>query len=129
MIALVDAIEKTWNLLKNHFTKISILAYSDFSKLFILYMNKSKKYDFKIAVHQIKLNDIEHSVLFLSKCLKEAKKTYWLTELKYAALVWALIKLSHFFDSDNFIVITNHAALLSALQIKTTDWWSTRLNK
>ena len=76
MIALVDAAEKTWNLFKNHLMKTSVLAYSDFSKLFILYVNESKKYDFEIAVHQIRLNNIEHSVLFLLRCLKEAEKTY-----------------------------------------------------
>ena len=95
MIALIDAAEETWNLLKNHLIKTLILAYSDFSKSFILYMNRSKKYDFEIVVHQVRLNSIKHSVLFLSRCLREAEKTYWSTELKVTCLIWVLHKIRH----------------------------------
>ena len=49
--------------------------------------------------------------------------------MKIDALIWALIKLSQYFDDENFTVITDHTTLRSTLQNKFFDRRSTRLNE
>ena len=127
-----DVIEKcrqTWEKFKTTLCIAFILVYFDFFKSFILYVDDSKKKEFETAIHQMNKKDVKKSILFLSKDLSDAKIKYWATELKIDVLIWALIKLSQYFDDEIFIVITNHTTLKSTLQNKSFDRRSTRLNE
>ena len=128
----LDVIEKcrqTWKKLKTTLCIALILIYFDFFKSFILYVDDNKKKEFETAVHQVNKEDVKRSILFLSRDLSDAKTRYWAIELKIDALIWALIKLSQYFDDEIFIVITNHTTLKSTLQNKSFDRRSTRLNE
>ena len=127
-----DVIEKcrqTWEKLKTTLCIALILVYFDFFKSFILYVDDSKKKEFETAIHQVNKEDVERSILFLSRDLSDAKTRYWAIELKIDALIWALIKLSQYFDDEIFTVITDHTTLKSTLQNKSFDRRSTRLNE
>ena len=82
-----------------------------------------------VVLHQINVDDIEKSILYISRDLSNAKTKYWVTKLKVETLMWVLIKLFQYFDDDSFIVITNHIALKFALQIKTKNRRSFKLNE
>ena len=121
---------EAWNMLKNHLCKVSTLTFSDFSWSFILYMDGSKKMGYEVVLHQLDKNSkTEWSILFLLCCLNTAEQEYWSTELETSVLVWALIKLSQYFDQGQFTVYTDYSALKSALQTKTKNQRSNRLNE
>ena len=61
--------------------------FSDFMKSFILYINNFKKDEFDIAIHQKNENDVEQSVVFLSKSLKNSELRYEFMKLETATLV------------------------------------------
>lgn len=92
--------KRAWDILKGLIISAPVLEYPDFTKPFILYVDGSKEWGYGASVHQIGADDIEHPVVFLSRLLHAAEKNYWATELECRALVWALTKLPHFFDSQ-----------------------------
>ena len=105
------------------------MSFSDFFRSFILYVDESKKKEFEVTLHQINKNGVKRSILFLFRSLTSAEKNYWATKLKATTLVWAFIKLSQYFDFESFTVVTDHFALKTALQTKTTDRRSAKLNE
>ena len=91
-----------------------------------MYVDGSYEWGFGVAVHQVGDDGIEQLVLFLSKALTPVEKNYRATELECTALVWMLMKLPQYMDGQ-FKVITDHAALINALQGKSMGR-SARLN-
>jgi hypothetical protein len=71
-------IELIFEKLKYKLYTVLILAFSDFKKDFIFYVDESKKKDYNVAVHQ--LNDFvpfkKRSVLYLLKILSFIKRRY-----------------------------------------------------
>ena len=120
---------RAWERLKEELIKAPTLAFPDFSLPFILYTDGSKEKGYGIALHQIGKDGIERPILFLSRSLNDAETRYWATELEAGALVWALTKLPQYFDEGPFTVVTDHSALKTALQTKTTGRRSARLNE
>ena len=120
---------EAWETLKSRLCNAPTLAFPDFSRPFILYTDGSKEKGYGAALHQVGADGIERPILFLSRDLTGPETRYWATELEAGALVWALTKLPQFFDDGNFTVITDHSALKSALQNKTTGRRSARLNE
>jgi hypothetical protein len=104
-----------WKELKKQLCNAIIRVFSNFSRFFILYVDESKERSFEIALHQIEKNDVERFILFLFKSLIEVESRYWATKLETTTLVWALTKLSQYFDDDLFIVIIDHFVLKSTL--------------
>jgi hypothetical protein len=118
-----------WKELKKQLCNAIIRVFSNFSRFFILYVDDNKERSFEVALHQIEANEIKRSILFFFKSLIETEFKYWATELKTTALVWAFIKLSQYFDDESFTIITDHFALKSALQIRTTERRFAKFNK
>jgi hypothetical protein len=118
-----------WKKLKKQLCNAIIKVFSNFSRSFILYVDESKERDFEIVLHQIEKNKIKRSIFFLSKSLIEVEFRYWATKLETTTLVWAFTKLSQYFDDESFTIITDHFALKSALQIRTTERRFARLNE
>jgi hypothetical protein len=110
-----------WKELKKQLCNAIIKIFSNFSRFFILYVDESKKRDFEIAFHQIEKNDVKRSIFFLFKNLIEIESRYWVTKLKTTTFVWALTKLSQYFDDEFFIVIIDHFALKLTLQIRIIE--------
>ena len=130
-----DSLEATrecydaWETLKTKLCSAPTLAFPDFNRPFILYTDGSKEKGYGAALHQVGADGVERPILFLSRDLTGPETRYWATELEAGALVWALTKLPQFFDDGDFTVITDHSALKSALQNKTTGRRSARLNE
>ena len=124
-----DECRRVWKKLKKKFCSVFILIYSNFDLLFILYVNENKKKNFEIVLHQVEKNEIERFIFFLSRDLFDAKTKYWITKLKTNVLIWALIKLSQYFDDESFTMIIDYIALKFALQIKITNRKSIRFNE
>ena len=82
-----------WDELKELLCNAPILAFPNFLKDFIIYVDGSKKCSYGVALHQKDNEGIEQPVLFLLKALNAAEKNYWAMELEVGALVWALGKL------------------------------------
>jgi predicted XRE-type DNA-binding protein len=118
-----------WKELKKQLCNAIIKIFWNFSRFFILYVDESKKRSFKIVLHQIEKNDVKRFILFLFKSLIEVESRYWATKLKTTTFVWALTKLSQYFDDDFFIVIIDHFALKSTLQTRIIERRSQRLNE
>jgi hypothetical protein len=120
---------RAWEKLKESLCNAPTLAFPDFTRPFILYTDGSKEMGFGAALHQTGADGVERPVLFISRALQGAEERYWATELETGALVWALTKLSQYFDSGEFTVHTDHSALKSALQANPRGRRSNRLNE
>lgn len=124
---LLHRAHEAWEELKRRLSVAPTLTYPDFSKEFLLYVDGSKEFGMGVAVHQIAPDGKEHPVLFLSRALTPTEQKFGATELECAALVWMLRKLPQYTDG-HFTVITDHAALVNALQGKTAGR-SSRLDR
>ena len=129
MLISIKECVRAWKRLKKKLIKAPILIFFDFSLSFILYTDDSKKKRFEIAFHQIEKNDVEKSILFLSRSLNNAEIRYWVTKLKTEILIWVLTKFSQYFDEGPFIVMIDYSTLKTALQTKITDRKSARFNE
>jgi hypothetical protein len=118
-----------WKKLKKQLCNAIIKVFSNFSKSFILYVDENKKRDFEIVLHQIEKNEVKRFIFFLFKNLIEVEFKYWTTKLKTTTFVWIFTKLFQYFDDESFTIITDHFALKSVLQIKTTERRFARFNE
>jgi hypothetical protein len=116
-----------WKELKKQLCNAIIKVFSNFSRFFILYVDESKERNFEIVLHQIEKNDVKRFILFLFKSFSEVESKYWATKLKTTTFVWALTKLSQYFDDDFFIVIIDYFALKSTLQTRIIEKKSQRI--
>lgn len=75
--------------LKNRLCNAPILAFPDFGRPFILYVDGCKQRGYGAALHQLDQSDPpqERVILYISKTLSPAEKRYWPTELETGALV------------------------------------------
>lgn len=99
--------------LKTRLCNAPILAFPDFARAFILYVDGCKKKGFGAALHQLDESDPpkERVILYISKTLSPAEKRYWPTELETAALVWALHKLQQYTDQGQITVYSDHQSI------------------
>src|SRR5947209_16490530 len=47
-------------------------------------------------------------IIFLSYTLTPAKSIYWLTELEFSGLVWAVKKLTTYIEQTHTTIVTDH---------------------
>ena len=113
---LLEDCKQAWQTLKDRLCEAPQLAFPDFDKPFILYVDGSKERGFGAALHQVGEDGIEHPVLFLSRDLTPAEQKYWPTELETGALVWALQKLPQYLDHGKLTVHTDHSSITSAFK-------------
>jgi hypothetical protein len=64
-----------WKELQKQLCNAIIKIFSNFSKLFILYVDESKKRNFEIVLHQIEKNDVKRFIFFF-KSLIEVESRY-----------------------------------------------------
>jgi hypothetical protein len=106
----LQKLEQDFEKLRSALCEAPTLAFPDFKRPFILYVDACKE-GFGVAVHQADENGKENPILFLSKTLSPAEKRYWPTELETAALIWALQKLPQYTDHGNLVVHIGHNAI------------------
>ena len=102
---------EAWDKLKRQLCLAPTLAFLDFSREFVLYVDGSKQRGFGAALHQAGADGVEQPVLFLSKVLLKHEQNYWLMELKVAVLVWSLHKLQQYLDLGHIVVYTDHKVI------------------
>lgn len=101
---------KAWDKLKTALVNCVDLAFPDYSKPFILYVDTSGK-GIGASLHQIQSDGKSRPILFLSRTLTSAEKNYFAPELETLGLVWALEKCSHYLDHSRIQVITDHKSI------------------
>jgi len=96
--------------LKHHLISAPILAYPNFKKVFILATDASY-YGFGATLSQLDDSRKEHPIAYASKSLKKEEINYGATELKCAAVVWAIEHFHKYLGATRFILVTDHYAL------------------
>lgn len=56
--------------------------------------------------------DAEHPILYLSRKFSESEKKFCTTERECAAIIFAIKKLKHYLDGQNFVIETDHNPLV-----------------
>ncbi|GFS82279.1 retrovirus-related Pol polyprotein from transposon 297 [Trichonephila clavipes] len=97
--------QKVFDAVKAAITKAPILKLPDFKKPFELFTDANS-----IGVGAV-LNQEQRPVVFASRTLSAAERTYTVTERECLAVVWALNKFRTYLGSLPIKVITDHAAL------------------
>lgn len=105
-----------WEIIKKCICFASILKFSDFFKLFLLYCDDFKKRKLRVTIYQFDDEENKQSVLFLFHILFSVKEKFHFTKLEITVLIWALRKTSQYFNNELFKIIIDYNALKSALQ-------------
>ncbi|KAL1924530.1 uncharacterized protein VTP21DRAFT_4184 [Calcarisporiella thermophila] len=107
--------------LKNALTNTPILAYRDESEVLILTTDASGK-GLGAIFSQADSNDVndggkriqnEEVIAYASRGLRGAEKNYSITHLEGLAVVWAIQHFRHYLVGVQFILVTDHSALLN----------------
>jgi hypothetical protein len=101
-----DAFEK----LKTCLMMPPILAYPNFSKPFILYIDAST-FALGAILSQKNEDKREYVIAYASRTLNKHERNYSITELECLAVVWAVKHFHPYLHGHKFTVITDHAAL------------------
>jgi hypothetical protein len=115
-IELDDDCKDAWDALKHALASAPTRRLPDFSQPFRLYVDGSKQFGFGVALHQLDEEGKERPVLFLSRRLSAAERNFWPTELEVGAVVWAISKLRHYLDGNEFTLYTDHSAIKGLFQ-------------
>jgi len=73
-VTLLEDAKEAWKKLQDRLCEHPQLAFPNFDKDFILYVDGSKEMGFGVALHQIGDDSIERPVLFLSRDLTSAEE-------------------------------------------------------
>jgi hypothetical protein len=113
---LIARCKEAWETLKEKLCSAPTLAFPNFDRPFILYVDGSRERGYGVALHQEDLEGVERPILFLSKELNPTEENYWPSELETGALVWALEKLPQYLDHGKMTVYTDHSSLRDAFK-------------
>lgn len=108
--------KKSFQLVKDVITSRQTMAHMKYDQPFYFYIDASREMGYGIAVYQEDTTlqkegrMAQRPVMFLSRELKQAEKTYWPTELEAGGLIWAIQKLKHIVEGSKVIVYTDHKA-------------------
>ena len=83
-------------------------------------MDGSKEFGFGAYVYHLIDGKIK-PILFLSRLLTKAEKSYWLTELEVAGLVWVLKKVRHMAESTTTHILTDHSSIVDIATQKSLN--------
>src|SRR6187455_2227930 len=90
--------------------KTPILAYPDYDKKFILYMNASYQ-GLGFILSQKDNQGKEHPVRYGGRKLRPNERNYTITDLECLGIVWGVRKNAQFVGQNKFTIITDHKAL------------------
>jgi hypothetical protein len=91
-------------------TSPPILAYPDFERPFILYIDASS-FALEAILSQKDDQKREWVIAYASRTLRPPERKYSITEVECLAIIWAVQYYYHYLHEHKFTVITNHAAL------------------
>ncbi|MGI9458903.1 MAG: RNase H-like domain-containing protein, partial [Pirellulales bacterium] len=102
--------ESAFQALKKALTSAPILRFPDFTKTFYLYTDASKL-GIGAVLSQLDDDGHDHPVMYLSRTLKPAEKSYPTIEWEALAVVWSVKTLRHYLLGRKFTIVTDHAPL------------------
>ena len=127
-IQLYDSIHEkraTFRDLQVAFVSSTFFIHFDRKRRLYIDLNALKQWNFAAIVYHV-LEDsfddtsysrtIIQSIMFLSRCLNEAKRNYWFIELKIADIVWIIRKIRHmieFIEIFSIIVYIDYSTIVS----------------
>jgi len=112
----VEAVDKSFYLLKKKITKQPILSLLDFNKLFQV------EFDASGTAIGVVLSQERKHVAYFSEKLNEAKQKYTSYDKEFYAIVQALNKWRHYLMPKQFVIyIDNHALQFINSQIKLSQ--------
>src|SRR6266511_4096993 len=109
--------QKAFDEIKRRMMMASIVAYPNFEKPFILYMNTSRE-GIEAVLHQKDDQDKECIIAYVSRALNQHEKNYPITEKECLAIVWSIEKFQQYLGIKPFSIIMDHVALET---VKTAD--------
>ena len=109
--------QEAFNLLKALLTSPPVLAYPDFSKAFVLYMDASGK-GHGAVLEQEQADEKYHPIAYVSPTLSPHEQWYGITELETLAVVWSLRHFQAYLYGHKFVVYTAHSPVKSLLKTK-----------
>ena len=140
--AEVDAFQR----LQEAFRSPTFLAHYDAARHLFVDLDASKSFGFAAMIYHLKQNQVPgikdrvartdvQPIMFLSRCLNDAERNYWPTELEVAGIVWVVKKIRHMIESNRkppVIVYTDHSAAVpiskqTSLNTTSTDKLNLRL--
>ncbi|MBW0579175.1 hypothetical protein O181_118890 [Austropuccinia psidii MF-1] len=101
-----------------------VLILPDFELPFKLYIDSACSQGSGEALHQRQIVDGEPRegvICYISTQLKDSEARYGATQTVFLCLFWALEKLHHYLEGEDFEVYTDCTPLKSVLNMKTTN--------
>lgn len=127
--------------LQEVFRSPTFLAHYDPGKHLFIDLDASKSFGFAAMIYHLKQDQVPaigskdrvartdvQPVMFLSRCLNDAERNYWPTELEVAGIVWVVKKVRHMIESNRkppTIIYTDHSAAVPISKQTTLNTTST----
>ncbi len=99
--------QEAFNTLKEKFSKFPILRRPDFSKVFILHINRSA-FGIGAIIRQLDEESKKYVIAYVSRSNKKAEINYSSYEGECLAIVWAVIHFRPYLFGTKFTLYTNH---------------------
>ena len=113
--------------LQDELSKPSLLVHFNPDRVLWIDLDASKEFGFGVQVFHVKgeapkekwpaRSQIE-PIMYLSRLLTSAERSYWPTELEVAGFVWTIKKIRHLVESSRYKVViqTDHSAILDIMR-------------
>lgn len=144
--APTEAEQEAFHKLQEAFASPTFLAHYDATRPLFIDLDASKSFGFAAMIYHIKKDQVPATkdrisrvevqpIMFLSKCLNDAERNYWPTELEVAGIVWVVKKIRHMLESNlkpPIVIYTDHSAAVpiskqTSLNTTSTDKLNLRL--
>ena len=112
--------QRAFDTLQELLSRPTTLVHFDSKRHLYIDMDASKEFGFGACVYHL-IDGKVKPILFLSRLLTEAERSYWPTELEVAGLVWVLKKVRYIAESTTTHVLTDHSATVEIATQKTLN--------
>ncbi|SRR6266542_606620 len=102
--------QKTFEIIKAKLAIALVIAYFNFDKPFVLYMDALGE-GIETVLHQTGNDEKERIIACASRIFNEYKKKYSITEQECLAIVWNVKKFKQYLGVKPFKIITDHMML------------------
>ena len=124
--------QEAFDEIKRRMMMTPIVAYPNFEKSFILYMDASRE-GIGAVLHQKDDQGKERIIACASRALNQHEKNYPITEKECLTIVWGIEKFQQYLGIKPFSIITDHVTLET---VKIADllrgwraWWFTKFQQ
>ena len=121
--------QKAFDTLQELLSRPTTLVHFDSKQDLHIDMDASKEFGFGACIYHLVGGKVR-PILFLSRLLTSAERSYWPTELEVAALVWVLKKIRYMAESTTTHVLTDHSStvdIATQKSLNTSAAWKMNL--